>query len=99
MEDLKRLGAFFIKIQQVSTCGDPDFVLCFKGHFIGLELKTEKGRASPLQIYKLNQIVKKGGTAFIARPSSWQVVLDSIRQLDDTQRKEIPACLKLPSVS
>lgn len=87
---------FVIKIQQVSTRGDPDIVLCVKGHFVALELKTDKGRADPLQLYKLRKIEKTGGYAFIVRPKHWKIVRHYLSEFNPTKRKEIPACLKLP---
>ena len=81
LNDLAALEVFVIKIQQVSTCGDPDIVLCAAGNFVALELKTERGRTSPLQKYKLRKIQESGGISFVVVPSTWPEVLSFIVKL------------------
>jgi len=98
LKDLSSMDVFAIKIQQVSTHGDPDIILCVKGNYVALELKTLTGRASALQIYKLDQIKRNGGYSFIVDPNSWPSIRHFISELDETKAKEIPTCLKLPSV-
>jgi len=94
LKDLDSMGAMVIKIQQVSTRGDPDIILCFKGNFVALELKTETGRASPLQLFKLGKVRQKGGAAFITDPNNWPDIRHYISELNPTETKEIPTCLK-----
>ncbi len=47
--------------------GCPDIVCCHKGQFIGLEVKTEKGRQSQSQIKTEAQIKCSGGQYYIVR--------------------------------
>lgn len=47
--------------------GSPDIVLCFKGQFIGLEVKTEVGKQSPKQKDAQKHIEDAGGKYFIVR--------------------------------
>lgn len=70
-----------IPIQQQARCGDPDYVLCVAGHFVGLELKTDIGIVSPLQEHELQHISECGGITFVARPSNWILVLGTIAKL------------------
>lgn len=52
--------------------GLPDLIICWKGRFIGIELKAENGRASELQKYELEQIRKAGGVGLILKPSGFE---------------------------
>ena len=62
-------------IQQVGKSGTPDRLICLKGAFIALELKTDKGTASKIQLLKLNRLRIAGGRGFIVTPTNWQKIL------------------------
>jgi hypothetical protein len=47
--------------------GLPDIICCYKGRFVGLEVKTEKGKISVLQEVTLRKIRNAGGVAEVAR--------------------------------
>ena len=49
------------------SSGIPDILCCYKGLFIGIEVKspTGKGRASDIQKLKIKAIRDAGGVAFI----------------------------------
>lgn len=47
--------------------GMPDIVCIYKGFFVGLELKTDDGKATELQLRMLNAIKNAGGYADIIR--------------------------------
>jgi hypothetical protein len=46
--------------------GIPDLLVCYRGRFIGLEVKLQGGRPSPIQAAVLRQIVEAGGYASVA---------------------------------
>lgn len=46
---------------RTGKAGCPDIVVCLKGRFIGLEVKTEKGRQSDKQKQAEKEIIKAGG--------------------------------------
>ncbi|HPU62385.1 MAG TPA: VRR-NUC domain-containing protein [Bacillota bacterium] len=46
---------------QFSGRGWPDIELVYQGRFYGLEVKTAKGRATPLQLWRLEKIRAAGG--------------------------------------
>lgn len=71
---LKEHGAWFLKTWGggYQRNGIPDLLICWKGKFIGIELKTDIGKPSPLQLYELNEIEKAGGIALILRPKTWE---------------------------
>ncbi len=66
---LKSIGAYYVKYfgNSFSQVGVPDILACYKGHFIGIEVKNEKGKTSPLQDYNLEEIKKAGGYSLVAR--------------------------------
>ena len=84
---LKERGAWFLKTfsNGVQRAGVPDLLVCYKGHFIGIEVKAEKGKASPLQLREINQIEKAGGYGLVIRPSN----LDELIRILDEIDKEV----------
>lgn len=66
---LKSIGAYYVKYHgnQFSQVGVPDILVCYKGKFIGIEVKNEKGKTSPLQDINLKQIKQAGGISLVAR--------------------------------
>lgn len=52
--------------------GIPDIIICLKGKFVALELKTEIGKPSALQNYNIAKIKQSGGQAYILRPSQFE---------------------------
>ncbi len=82
VKDLTALDHVAIfSIQQRSIKGDPDLLICARGVFLALELKSEKGKASKLQEFKLDKIRKAGGVAFVVYPDNWGTILELIQQL------------------
>ena len=49
------------------TAGIPDIICCYRGRFIGLEVKTEKGQPTELQKATIRKIINAGGTAVVVR--------------------------------
>ena len=66
---LKENKIFHFRFQAQSNLnGVPDVICCYKGLFIGLELKREKGgRATGLQEKKLEAINNAGGIGVVVR--------------------------------
>ena len=66
---LKSKGAYYVKYfgNQFSQVGVPDILCCYKGRFIGIEVKNETGKTSPLQDVNLMQIKQAGGISLVAR--------------------------------
>lgn len=77
---LKSIGAYYVKYfgNQFSQVGVPDILCCYKGRFIGIEVKNEKGKTSPLQDVNIQQIKDAGGLAIVAR------TVDEVKQLIDS---------------
>lgn len=61
--------------------GTPDLLICYKGRFIALELKTDTGTTSPLQKEKICDIRKADGYARVLRPSEWETFKDELEYI------------------
>jgi hypothetical protein len=46
-----------------TQAGIPDIICCYKGRFVGFEVKTETGKLSKLQEVTLSRIQRAGGVA------------------------------------
>lgn len=64
-----------------STAGVLDLTLCVNGRFVGVELKAEKGKTSPLQDAHIQQIENSGGIAIVLRPSGFEEFKKTIERL------------------
>lgn len=66
---LKNIGAYYFKHHgnQYSQVGVPDIIACYKSKFIGIEVKNETGKTSPLQDINLKMIKDAGGYGVVAR--------------------------------
>ena len=70
---LDSIGAWYLKTisNGYQRAGIPDLLICYKGRFLGVELKAKKGKATPLQKYELKQIRQSGGLAFVLYPDDF----------------------------
>lgn len=62
--------------------GIPDIIGCINGRFIGLEIKSSRGKASDLQLYKIDLINKAGGYATVVSPKNWEDVKSKLIKID-----------------
>lgn len=67
-------------IQQVSKVGDPDRLICLKGHFLALEGKIEGGSTDVIQLVKLLKVKKAGGKAYRIYPYTWGTVFKELKK-------------------
>lgn len=84
---LKKEGFFTFKTISCNKNGIPDIIACKDSFFYGIEVKQPGGVVSPIQSYQIEQIKKKGGTAFVAH--SLEDVIHSL-QHNPTQIKAKP---------
>lgn len=61
--------------------GIPDLLVCCNRYFIGIELKAERGHASPLQKREIQQIRKAGGIAMVLYPDQFDQFKEYIELL------------------
>ena len=45
--------------------GTPDFLVCHRGYFAGVEAKAGKGEPTKLQLFRLKEILDAGGSALV----------------------------------
>ena len=77
---LKELGAYYTMpvTGGFGTSGAPDFLVCLKGNFVGIECKAGKGKPTALQEKNLHDITQAGGQALVINEDN---VLDLQREL------------------
>lgn len=80
---LKSVNAYCVKVQMANRSGIPDIIACYKGKFIGIEVKTEttQRNTSKLQEANLKMIVESEGIAIVA----WEIsqVKEIIGRIDN----------------
>lgn len=71
---LEERGAYVVKYFGCgfSQAGVPDLLCCYKGRFIALEIKSEKGRPSELQLFNVRRINEAGGMALVLYPKDFE---------------------------
>lgn len=67
-------GAYHVKYfaNGYTKRGIPDILACVNGHFVGIEVKAQRGRPSDLQILNVRRIREAGGIAFVLYPSGFE---------------------------
>ena len=80
---LEEVGAYHVKFfaNRMTKTGVPDILASVNGYFVGIEVKAQNGKPSPLQIHNVEKIKKSGGFAFIVYPSGWDSLKDFIDNL------------------
>jgi len=89
---LRLLGpaCWVIKAAVCNERGVPDILCCYKGRFVGFEVKTGKGRISGPQRVQNKRIGAAGGRAVVVRSiADVRAVLEHIdREVDDANEPE-----------
>lgn len=73
--------SYFEKIQQVCIRGTPDFLGCYNGRAIALELKVGRGKADALQSRTMYRARRAGALVREVRPSNLEEVIAEIKAL------------------
>lgn len=61
--------------------GTPDLIVCWRGRFLGLELKTKTGRLAELQAEKIANIRDAGGYARRLGENEWETFKQNLRDM------------------
>ena len=74
-----------------SKKGEPDLLVCFRGRFVGLEVKDPKNKsygATALQIQRIKEIRKSGGiAAVVTSPEDVEVLLYENQVIQASERR------------
>lgn len=64
---LREHGAYVFKVvgSPLQQRGTPDLLVCWRGQFIGLEIKLPGQAPTPMQAYELQKIQEAGGRSFV----------------------------------
>ena len=88
---LKEKGIYYFKPRggpYSTRRGIPDYALCICGHFIAIEVKSEKNKSSQWQVNEKRMLEEAGGRYFVVRPSNWENVKGVLEEmLDDKHIK------------
>lgn len=70
---LKKHGIYYVMpvTGGFGSSGAPDFLLCVRGKFVGVECKAGKGRMTKLQELNSEQIMDSGGLFFLVNEESF----------------------------
>ena len=68
-----------------TKAGIPDILAVCNGHFLAIEVKSESGKPSELQLHHIEKIKQSGGHAVIVKPSQF----DELKQLIEELKNEI----------
>lgn len=82
---LEEIGAYVFKhnASAISKAGVPDIICCYKGLFIGVEIKKDnKSKPTELQKYNLNKINECGGVGIVLRPDKVELFKELIKGLE-----------------
>lgn len=67
------MGGWQVKFfaNKYTRAGVPDILACINGRFVGIEVKSDNGRPSELQLRAIKKIRQAGGFAFVLYPSGF----------------------------
>lgn len=83
LKKLRKRGLFYkIWGGGFQQAGIPDIIGCYKGIFLGIELKTDVGKVSELQQYHLNKIKENGGYGIVIRPKNEDELWNLLDDID-----------------
>ena len=93
---LTEQGCWFVKywsggvattkgVQKFTKDGIPDILCCYKGYFIGIEVKATHGKPSLLQIHNLKKIDEAGGFAILLYPKDFELFKQFILALGTSE--------------
>lgn len=85
---LESIDAYVFKhnASAISKAGVPDIICCYRGLFMGIEVKKDnKSKPTELQKYNLNKINKCGGIGIVLRPDTFERFISLL----DTLRREL----------
>ena len=76
-------GAWWVKYfaNRNTRSGIPDILACVNGEFLGIEVKSDSGNPTDLQLHHIEMIRKAGGLAFVVYPSGFDQLVNIVERL------------------
>ena len=76
-------GAWYVKYfaNRNTKSGIPDILACVNGEFLGIEVKSDLGNPTKLQLHNVEMIRKAGGCAFVVYPSGFDQLVNIVERL------------------
>lgn len=62
--------------------GVPDFLVCYRGRFIGIECKANGGKPTALQTKNLDEIDSAGGVALVIDETNQELIEQTLNAID-----------------
>lgn len=97
VEELRRQGAWTYKTHggPFTRAGVPDLLVCYKGRFLALEVKTGSGVVSPRQMVEIEAVEQAGGFAYVCRGRDSIVTIATRldEMIDDERGREFEGVL------
>lgn len=80
---LKEHGCYCVKYFgcAYTQAGVPDLLACINGRFVAIEVKSDKGRPSALQLHNVEKIQQSGGVAMVLYPKDFDKFKSFVLQL------------------
>lgn len=93
---LETQGAWFVKFfaNRNTKAGVPDILACINGCFLAIEVKSDSGSPSELQLRCISKIRLAGGCAFVLYPSGFEKFKLIVRDLKHGYIQEMPVIIK-----
>ena len=78
------------------TAGIPDLIICYRGRFIALEVKTEIGKPTVLQVMTIKKIKDAGGISTVVRGvAEVKIIIDAVTDNKDVDNEKITELLAI----
>lgn len=81
----KSQGLYYFKFwgTMYTRAGVPDLIVCVNGRFVGVEVKSEVGKPSEIQLQNIKEIRDNGGYAVVVHPGQYQNLIDLIEAIQN----------------
>lgn len=63
--------------------GIPDFLICHKGYFVGVECKANRGKPTALQEFEMAMIRKAGGVTLVINEDNLELLREVLKEISD----------------
>lgn len=82
---LKDLNAYYVMPMGTGfgNAGVPDFIVCYRSKFVGIECKAGGNKPTALQYKNLKDIQDCGGVALVVDESNINQLREVLRSIDD----------------